>query len=351
MTIGTIEGVLKRQIGTQIYFIGTVDSDKIKGISFVPVIEHSRKTYLVENIDQGYQRPGSLTRMRHFMRFLRKNPNSVVPPILLSTRDGWEFVPSQENPNYGQLRVNEPAAIVDGQHRAGGYIALFDEHEEIRPVDFIALFGLSVEEEKQEFITVNNTQKGVPRALTAYLEDTEEARLAWALNEEEDSPFYGRIARTGMTRDKLFALHSVAKQIKRTFDHGKLAQLDEDEKFEILTKYWTIIADELEDEWADIEKLDDHSCRGRKDFEFKLLELTGFIAWSLIAPEILGRSYVDGVGMNWDNVRSLVRACAHVDWRKNGQYQGMTGEYGAAQIKRDLERNLPADYAIDESGE
>jgi DNA sulfur modification protein DndB len=338
MPIGEIEGIVKKKIGTQVYYFGTVMSDKIKNITFVPVIQESKKTYLAENPENGYQRPGSKSRMRQFMRYLKEHPNSVVPPVLISGRDEWRFKSVSENEEYGKLIIEAPAAIIDGQHRIGGYIALFEDEEEDRPIDFILLEGFDTESEIKEFTTVNNTQKGVPKALTAFLEDRESARIAWALNEEEDSPFKDRITRINMERSHLFALHSVAKQIERTFNRGGISDFDEDEKIEALIKYWTIISDEFDDEWSDIEKLDDTNTRGRKDFEYKLLELTGFIVWSLIGSEILGRSYLDGVGINWEHVSSLVRSCGEIDWRKDGQYAGRTGEAGASFIKLDLER-------------
>lgn len=342
MPLGEIAGVVRRTVGSQTYYFGTIGSEKVKGITYVPVIERSDRTYVQESEEEGYQRPGSRYRMREFMRYLKDHPNSVIPPVLLSGR-GWQFEPDTTAGDYGRLYVDSPAAIIDGQHRIGGYIALYEDEDIARPIDFIVLVGLTHEQEKEEFLTVNNTQKGVPRPLTSYLEDEVEARLAWALNQEEDSPFKGRITRTRIQRTNLFALHSVAKQIRRTFDHGKLESLEEDTKLEYLMRYWTIIAEEMEDAWRDIDRLEESASRGRKDFQFKLLELTGFIAWSRIGAEILGRSYTDGVGMNWENVRRLVRTCGQIDWRKDGAYQGMTGEYGAGIIKRDMERLLPAD--------
>ncbi len=336
--IGEIGGVVKRQVGDRPYYFGTVTSDKLKLLTFVPVIEESRKTYVSERTEEGYQRPGSISRMRLFKRFLDENPNSVVPPILLSSRGKWEFVEG-DVADYGTLRVHAPAAIIDGQHRAGGYVLAFegekkDDPGRTVPVDFILLVDLDVEEEMKEFVTVNNTQKGVPKSLTAYLEDTDEAQIAWALNTEDDSPFKGRITRTTTQRKHLFALHSVAKQMGRTFDFGTLRELDVPTKVEYAIRYWTIIADVLPEEWSDIEKLDDPEFRGRSSFEFKLLELTGLIAWSLVAKYIVGRSYSDTAGVNWENVRR----------------EGQTGEVGGHKIADEMERLLPSEVVAAEAG-
>jgi DGQHR domain-containing protein len=278
--------------------------------------------------------------MRAFMRFLAENPNSVVPPVLLSARNQWEFAPNGDS-EFGEIHVYGPAAIIDGQHRCGGFVALVEEEGISRPVSFMLLTGLTRKEEVSEFTTVNGTQKGVPKSLTAYLGESPDAQIAWALNEEPDSPFFNRITRTGMQRNHLFALHSVARQIGRLFSFGALADLAPDVKIAYAVRYWTIIADALPEQWADLEKLGNPNCRGRIDFEFKLLELTGLIAWCQVGKTILGRSYHDELGMNWENVTRLVHACAVVDWRKNGKYQGRTGEAGGNHIASEMERLLP----------
>jgi DNA sulfur modification protein DndB len=342
--LGELGGVVQRRVGDMVYYFGTISSDKVKALTFVPVVERSTESFLTEIEEGGYQRPGSKSRMRSFMKYLRDHPSSVVPPVLLSDRGNWEFHPEGDDA-FGRLIISGPAAIIDGQHRLGGYVALYEGERgidpEIRPVDFILLSGLDREEEMEEFVIVNNTQKGVPKSLTTYLAEEEEAQIAWALNLEEDSPFKGRITRVAMQRQHLFALHSVAKQIQRMYDYGALSSLDVETKVEYAIRYWTIIADVLQDEWKDIEKLDNADSRGRKDFEYKLLELTGLIAWSLMAKYILGRSYSELAGMNWENVRRLVESCGAVDWRKDGPYAGRTGEVGGAYIAGEMQRKLP----------
>ena len=334
---GEIIGVIQKTQGNQKYLFGTIRSDKVKNVTFVPVIEPSRRTCLNEIIEDGYQRPGSLSRMRTFSRFLKENPNSIVPPVLLSGRGKWKFVHDENGSISGKLIIQGQAAIIDGQHRLGGFVDLYESGTEdnIRDISFILLPQLTIEEEKNEFLVVNNSQKGVPKSLTAYLENTEEAQVAWGLNETADSLFKDRIARTGMKRNHLFTLASTAKQVKNLFSLGDIQDLDVDEKIETTSRFWTIIADQLDEEWADIEKLDDQETRGRSDFEYKLLELTGLIAWSLTGAHIFLRSYSEGAGMNWENVKRLVEAASKVDWSKDGHFANQTGIVGGmlCQVK------------------
>ena len=124
--IGEITGVIEKTQGTQKYLFGTITSDKIKNITFVPVIESSRSTYLNEIEHNGYQRPGSQSRMRAFAEFLKNNPNSIVPPIILSGRGAWKFESGGQGQDAGQLIINDKATIIDGQHRVGGFVFLYE---------------------------------------------------------------------------------------------------------------------------------------------------------------------------------------------------------------------------------
>jgi DNA sulfur modification protein DndB len=341
--IGEIPDVVVRTVGKMTYAFATIPSDRVKSITFVPVVEPSAKTFLREIQEDGYQRPGSPSRMRLFARFLRDNPDHVVPPVLLSGRGNWEFVPSKHNPTIGSLRVKAPAAIIDGQHRLGGFVALYEEDEDVRDVPFILLNGLSVEAEKSEFAVVNNSQKGVPKSLIAWIDDELPAQVAWQLNMLEDSPLKGRISRVQMKKDQLFQLHSAAKHIDRLFSIGAVSELDLEQRVEYASRYFTIIADALPEEWADIARLDEEGGKGRKGFEYKLLELTGLIAWCWVGAQIFARSYSDSTGMNWDNVERLVDAAKVVEWHKEGQYRGLTGEVGGKRMADDMLRLLPAE--------
>ena len=340
---GEITGVIQKTQGEQQYLFGTIPSDKVKNVTFVPVNESSRKTCLNEIVEDGYQRPGSLTRMRAFARFLKENPNSIVPPVLLSGRGKWKFEPAGQEQDSGKLIIQERAAILDGQHRLGGFVHLYESEEDVRDISFILLPDLNPKQETKEFITVNNTQKGVPKSLTAYLEGTEEAQIGWELNERPDSPFKGKITKTSMQRTHLFGLHSVAKQVTRLFALGSVQDVDIDQKVEFMSEFWTIIADQLSEEWSDIEKLDDSETKGRGDFEYKLLELTGLIAWSYTGAQIFSRSYSEEIGMNWDNVRRLVKDASGINWHKDGEYEGRTGEAGGKVMADEMIRLLPAE--------
>ena len=147
--IGTLAGVIRKRQGERPYLFGTVASDKVKNLTFVPVIENSRKTYVNEETEEGYQRPGSSSRMRAFTRFLDENPDSVVPPVLLSGRGRWTFEPHSSESDVGELQVYGQAAVIDGQHRLGGFVHLYEEKGAVRDISFILLPDLTIDEERR----------------------------------------------------------------------------------------------------------------------------------------------------------------------------------------------------------
>ena len=170
----------------------------------------------------------------------------------------------------------------------------------------------------------------------------DEAWIAWQLNIREDSPFLGRISRTKLAPEHLFNLASVAKNIQKMFKEGAFHGCEAEEKLEITIKYWNRISDLHPSEWADIEKLGIKG-EGRKLFDFKLLELTGFIAWSLIGhSRLLSASYNrQSHTVDWDRVQAMIEILAgRIDWRKDGEYVGRTGEAGGPAIAHDMETVL-----------
>lgn len=337
-----IPNVLARRAGQLNYYFGSVDASLLRGLTFVPLNETNPHPcpFLTEKVG-GYQRWGSVTRMRLFRNYLRAHPREFVPPILLSAPT-WEFEPDAANSGIGSLKVVGPAAIVDGQHRAGGFIAAFDEDGINRLVDFICFVGLSQAADQSLFLDINTTQKGVDKGLGAYLTGGEGVDIAEALNLEADSPFKGRISRQRLASNQLFKLHSFVGGIQKTFAHGRLANLSVDARVDALTQYWTIIADVFSEYWtADIDILD-MATGGRTKMQSKLLELTGFLTWSYLGPQILAEAFVDTHGFNWSMVRARIERCENFDWRKQGQYEGRTGSAGAQHLRGELERLLPA---------
>ena len=340
--LGTISGVVRRTIAStdgqkREYFTGVIRSDVAKALTFVPVaIEETKNSPLNEDLTDGYQRQGSVSRMKQFMQFLMAHPLSVVPPVVLSGRSNWKFVGDSD---FGSIEVFGPAAIMDGQHRLGGLVLLFEKQEIIRNIDFILIPDLPISDEKDEFTTINGTQRGVSKSLQAYIKGTDEALVAEELNNDPDSPFLKRITLAARKPGELFTFATVVNNIRRTFD-GKLSDLIDDAKIEYMKRYWEIIADQFPQEWSDIDRLDK-----KEPLEYKLLEATGLSAWSLAGRDILAPAFNPVTRtIDWDGVAKMVKivASSGLDLTKDGEFKGLTGEVGAAQIHKKIQSLLPA---------
>lgn len=328
---------------TLVYYTGLMSSDVAKDATYVPVMKNlSGSRSPLNEKSNGYQRPGSGARMRTFARYLRDHPVAIVPPVLLSTRDKWTFIEG-EYEDFGDLEVRGPAAIIDGQHRLGGFISLHDTDELILDIDFIAYEGLSADEEAQVFHTINGNAKGVPKGLGAVIQGSWSTQVAMRLNEDSGSPFCGHfyIASRREVQGASFNLSSIDKEVKRTFSHGSFSALvdseDIDAMYEIMQTYWDLIAEFFPVEWEDL-------YEKARDQEYKLLELTGIIAWSAAATDLLGPNYdPDTKEMDWERVRELLTQIATsglLDWRKDGEFANAVGLVGGPMIHRKIQRIL-----------
>ena len=312
------------------YFLGQMQSSQAGEITFVPVVKDEAekvkrsKAYLNETND-GYQRPGSPRRMEAFGRYLAENEQLYIPAVVLSGRNKWVFSEFDNS-----ITVDSPAAIIDGQHRVGGYISAYLTDEVDRLIEFVVL-NISVEEEQQLFLDINSNAKSVATGLVSVLGRRTDAIVADTLNSHPNSIFKDRFYITTKRPGTLFNIASVAKEIGTTFRHGVFEGIkdDVDLKNDIMNTYWEVIATAFKDEWNDI------NLKANQQ-EFKLLELTGLMAMALAAEEILAPSFdMASSTINFDEVEEKIKFLAEsneLDWSKSGMFKGQTGFGGAGPI-------------------
>jgi DNA sulfur modification protein DndB len=318
-------------------------ASEAKNLTFVPVYDDllDPKSF-VNQIGGGYQRPGDIPRMRQFSKYLDLNPLAIVPPVLLSTRQKWSFQPDGKG-DIGTLTIKGQAAIIDGQHRLGGFIHRWENVGEDREIDFVAYEGLTSKREAEVFNTINGKTKSVPKGLGKVIEDSWSTQVALKLRNDRQSPFFQKIfvAKKSEIDGALFNLSSIDKEIQVTFSHGAFSDLVEEEDVETLYKiiatYWHMIAESFEEEWEDINLAPNEQS-------WKLLELTGVIAWSRAASEILGPSFDSKKRqMDWSAVRDSVYNIAssgELDLSKDGEFADKTGIVGGGKIHKQIQRIL-----------
>ncbi len=330
--------VMESDRETREYFLGQISSKDARDLTFVPVIAEEanvrrRRTYLNET-NNGYQRPGVARRMESFANYLENFPLAYTPAVVLSGRGEWKYSEKDKS-----LSIFKPAAIIDGQHRIGGFVCSFENNENERMIDFVLINFDSIQEEEKIFIDINSHAKSVASGIVAVIGRSSDVQVAELLNSHPDSLFLGKFFIAQSRIETLFNINSVMKEIGTTFSHGafQIIANDVDLKFEITLAYWEEISTAFPDEWADIEL-------PRNNRNYKLLELTGFIAWSKVASEILAPAFdQDSKTINWDFVRQKINLLAEtgaIDWSKTGRYANATGNRGAQLIHRDMQQIL-----------
>ena len=174
----------------------------------------------------------------------------------------------------------------------------------------------------------------MPPSLAANIQREKwENRVAIMLNENSSSPFVGIISRSGtMKTEHKFQLAAVAKNLIRTFsdDVFKSIELSDEERFDFICEAWSLVKEKFPEEWEiDIP---------RKDMKYKLFELTGLIAWSVVFQRRLGTYFnttTKHIDFNGLSV-AMDKVVGEIEWEKDGEFSGLTGEVGGQKIAQKI---------------
>ncbi len=379
-----VKNVIKQETGGRTYYIGYLYAKDIYDCVFVPVLKKTKlpkkknSVLALEEIDKGYQRTATVSRQRKIAEFLSENPDSIIPPVLLSDRGLWKF---NGNGQVGELEISDKAAVVDGQHRLGGMRFLNDLDDNSNNnlmIPFVCVANLEKKEEEMQFLTINNEQKGLQKQHTAVLR-IDQWHNACAMSLNENGPFRERI-QTGGPKEKWqldWKLNSVASMINQVFktksgDDDPWGFSSDDERKDnipnLLIKYWEIVVDVFDEEYSDIDKIpspygEEYGGEGNtKTFEYKLLEFTGFLVFmrilKLYATTFWNRSehlLNEDVIYKYLNIIKTERDSSSstegydvpiIDLRKIGKYQYNTGLAGAPVIVKDVQNLISSKREI-----
>lgn len=181
----------------------------------VPVQQHGRAFYLFSapakvlygfleinqrdsDKDEGYQRTLSQARVRAVSSFVDAG-NVLAPAIVVALKD------AKYDDKTGEMvipQASDSGWVIDGQHRLVG------AREASVDVDLavVAFLGLDLDRQIFQFVTINQTAKGVPKSLYYDLlkhlppskKPADVARdkavdIGTQLKRDEDSPFFNRI--------------------------------------------------------------------------------------------------------------------------------------------------------------
>lgn len=316
------------------YYLGTIKPTQIKELTFVPVVVKSHEATKPEGLNEqdtaGYQRAGEPSRMETIKNFVQKNPRCVIPPVLLSARGKWEFKPSSSSKTFGKLVAEDLAAIIDGQHRLGGLWRLCQDSSsdnalKQRSIPFMMIADMEIEEERRNFIEINDNQKGVKKSLLKYLVKNQDfiGQAANALMEDEDSPFKGRIAIQRKEDWHLLLFGAMSECVSLLFSRQVINTLgikpgkDEAETtkcMSIVIEYWNTVADCWSTYWADMDLMPAVGVgktkdQGTRKFNFRLLEETGIRAVSRLGADLLKKHWMkDQAAPDFEGIKKDLEA-------------------------------------------
>jgi DGQHR domain-containing protein len=227
----------------------------------------------------GYQRPEVMNHIRAIRRYL-ESPAAMLPnAIVLAFDERVRFVAARRRSSVdystmGELIIpvdetlpetDKPALLVDGQQRAA---AIRDADVAEFPVAAVAFIASGADEQRSQFILVNNT-KPLPKGLIhELLPDTAgylppkyarrqlPAQVMARLNLDSDSPFRGAIA-TPTSPDGYIKDNSVLKMIENSLYDGALYQYrdpgdgtgDIEQMVLHLKIYWSLVESVWPIEW------------------------------------------------------------------------------------------------------
>jgi len=219
----------------------------------------------------GYQRAEVTDHINEIKNYLSKS-NSILPnSIVVAFNDQLVFEETEKMTNdswVGMLHLpikenNKSGLIVDGQQRVA---AIRNLERSAYPISVIAFESASLEEERAQFVLVNNSRP-LPKSLIYELlpsinnsvpprlkKRQKAARILDRLNREKGSPFHGRV-RTMTSRaleDANISDTSVLKMLENSFENGVLYKFNDAEAkiFNLVNNYWSAVKNVYPDAWS-----------------------------------------------------------------------------------------------------
>jgi DGQHR domain-containing protein len=309
------------------YYLGVIKPIQIMELTFVPCVKLENEDILNIRTQNGYQREGERKRMNQIAEFYSGHPQSIIPPVLLSTRGCWKFHPDQLGSISGTIEASDQVAIIDGQHRLGGLSVLAQDAESDtdllhRNIPFVAVDFDDIKTESEEFETINGKQKGIKPSHLMYIRrgETFWGNAAYMLQNDSDSVFAGRIAIATRSDADLITFKAAQEIVALTFDNlfcQNAFRPDEEENqlkaMSVLQNYWKLVSQVFQTMWSDINSLPRPgekklASQGRSKFEYRLLEETGLRAFGRLGSNILLKSWIPASQeIAWQTVEDYLR--------------------------------------------
>ena len=204
----------------------------------------------IEDKDEGYQRALSVGRVQALTKYIVSR--KPIPGAIIVSFDSGRY-------DIKKKELVVPAGkdigwIIDGQHRLAGAEQAARENIDVE-LPVVAFVGLGVNEQIQQFITINREAKNVPTSLyldllkqlptkkPAEISKERAADIATLLRRDEDSPFFERIVVTTSPRSGQLSLTNFVRKISPHVvpDKGILGPYLEREQMAVISNYYSAI--------------------------------------------------------------------------------------------------------------
>lgn len=201
-----------------------------------------------EEDEDGYQRFASAARVKAISRFV--DAGNPIPLSILVTLEKRSI--SLESKKVTINASKKAGWVIDGQHRLLG--AKEATGDILLPV--VAFIGLSIDEQINQFVTINKEAKGVPTSLyysllkklpprLSAVETAKEraADVAMILRNDEESPFASKIVITTSPKSGQLSLVNFVRKVSPLVkeDNGLLSNYSPDEQAKIIDNYYLAI--------------------------------------------------------------------------------------------------------------
>jgi len=337
------------------------------------------KLYEIERFKEkelsGYQRELYEERTAAFVNYIKKCPVPVVPSLLVSLREA-RFI--AKNHDIGVLEIPRKKGaiwIIDGQHRIGGFEKLLESFvfdNVFSEIDYKTLLSLINFElpivfvdlqrtlerlnnskklkqqltyddiERISFFVINKTQKGINPSLKDILMykiktggvegipflDKESWRvnathISILLNEQENSPLYGKINLSGRRgTGKPIQLNSFVSSLKQLFTDKEFSRMNDYEQFAYLNAFWGILKELIPEAFHDIKWKD-----------YMVLKVIGIYCLNWLALDVF--KLCRKIGYNYKDkqvIEKIINPLRNFDWnRQTSPLSSLSGMKGVRE--------------------
>lgn len=294
--------------------------------------EHFSINRRIEDKDEGYQRAISTSRVRKIAKYI--DAGNILPlPILVSLEAGKYNI----NKSNGKIIINdEPDVgwIIDGQHRLAGAHTASSEIE----VPVVAICDLNIEQQINQFVTINKEAKGVPTSLyydllkhlpTKSPNDRAKERavdIAKMLRNDEESVFFNRIVAVRSPNKGELSLTTFTKHISSLVFDGKgiLSTYNINEQVKIFDNYYKGLKNTFPKYFNENDSV--------------FFKTTGFGALIRVFPSFFSISLKEYQGFTVENISAVLGKVGAFDfdgWKKIG-----TGNAAEIQAAEDFRQEI-----------